>query len=180
MRLGYIRVSSQDQNTARQLDGVTVDRLFTDKLSGKSTDRPALQELLRTVSKGDTVLVHSLDRLARNAEDLLRIVRELNEKGVSVEFVTQNLRFCGGADPMGKLMLTLLGAFAEFERSMIRSRQSEGIAVAKTKGVYAKALTAEEAKELKRRAALPGVDKKALAKRYGISRATLYSYLRAT
>jgi len=179
MRLGYIRVSSQDQNTARQLDGVTVDRLFTDKLSGKSTDRPALQELLRTVSKGDTVLVHSLDRLARNAEDLLRIVRELNEKGVSVEFVTQNLRFCGGSDPMGKLMLTLLGAFAEFERSMIRSRQSEGIAVAKTKGVYAKALTAEEARELKRRAALPGADKKALAGQYGISRPTLYSYLRA-
>jgi len=177
MRYGYVRVSSQEQNTARQLDGVAVDRTFTDKLSGKSTNRPALQELLRTVVAGDVVLVHSLDRLGRNAEDLLRLVRTLNEAAVSVEFVTNNLRFGGGNDPMGKLMLTMLSGFAEFERAMIRARQAEGIAIAKQRGVYKKChLSEEQIKEMVIRARA-GENKAKLAKEYGLHRSSLYDYL---
>ena len=123
-----------------------------------------------------------MDRLARNAEDLLRIVRELTGRGVSVEFVKNNLTFSGKADPMPKLMLTLLAAFGEFERSLIRERQREGIAIAKAKGVYRgrkKALNPEEAQEL-REQAYAGIPKADLARAYGISRETLYQYLRAS
>src|SRR6516162_3446216 len=108
-RVGYIRVSTLDQSTERQLDGIQVDRVFTDKASGKDTRRPQLQAALGYVRKGDTLVVHSLDRLARNAEDLLRTVRELTEKGITVEFVKNRLTFAaGGSDPMSTLMLTML------------------------------------------------------------------------
>ena len=104
---------------------------------------PMRRQLVR---EGDTLIVHSLDRLARNVDDLRRIVRELNQRGVSVEFIKNRLNFSGGADPTARLMLTMLGAFAEFERELIRERQREGIAIAKAKGVYKgrkKALGAE-------------------------------------
>jgi len=93
MRVGYIRVSSLDQNTVRQLDGIEVERVFTDKASGKDTARPKLDEMLAFVRDGDTVIVHSMDRLARNLDDLRRIVRTLTGKGVRVEFVKENLTF---------------------------------------------------------------------------------------
>src|SRR5438105_15371011 len=106
-RVGYVRVSSVDQNAERQLDGIELDRVFTDKASGKDVKRPQLQAALEYLRDGDTLYVHSLDRLARNAEDLLRIVRELTERGVAVEFVKNRLRFNGDtADPMARLMLT--------------------------------------------------------------------------
>src|SRR5207248_3169694 len=131
---------------------------------------------------GDTLFVHSLDRLARNAEDLLRIVREVTEQGVAVEFIKNKLTFSGdSSDPMSKLMLTMLAGFAAFERDLIRERQREGIALAKAKGVYKgrkKALTHEEASEL-REQAHAGMPKADLARAYGISRETLYQYLRA-
>ena len=122
-----------------------------------------------------------MDRLARNAEDLLRVVRELSERGVTVEFVKNQLRFAGDTDAMSKLMLTMLAAFGEFERDLIRERQREGIAIAKAKGVYKgrqRALTAEQANEMRRMAA-EGMPKAELARAYGVSRETVYQYLRS-
>jgi DNA invertase Pin-like site-specific DNA recombinase len=180
MRVGYVRVSSVDQNTVRQLDGVEIDRVFTDRVSGKDTDRPKLDELLAFVREGDTVLVHSMDRLARNLDDLRRVVRTLTGKGVRVEFVKEQLTFTGEDSPMATLLLSVMGAFAEFERALILERQREGIAAAKQRGVYtgrAPALTAEQAHQLRERAAA-GQRKSALAKEFGVSRETVYAYLR--
>lgn len=180
-RIGYKRVSSVDQNTDRQLEGIEVDREFTDKASGKDTKRPQLTAALDYVRDGDTLIVHSMDRLARNTEDLLRLVRELNGKHVSVEFVKEKLTFSGGAaDPMADLMMTMLAGFAQFERSMIRERQREGIAVAKANGVYKgrkPALDAGQIEALKARVEA-GEKKAVLARDFGISRETLYQYLR--
>jgi DNA invertase Pin-like site-specific DNA recombinase len=139
-----------------------------------------LTAALEYVRAGDTVLVHSMDRLARNAEDLLRIVRELVGRGVSVEFGKNHLTFSGKDDPMAKLMLTMLATFGEFERELIRERQREGIAIAKAKGVYKgrkKALGPVEAHELVAQAHA-GIPKADLARAYGISRETVYQYLR--
>jgi DNA invertase Pin-like site-specific DNA recombinase len=180
MHVGYIRVSTVDQNTVRQLDGVDVERTFTDKASGKDTARPQLDELIAYVRDGDTVIVHSMDRLARNLDDLRRLVRSLTGKGVRVEFVKENLTFTGEDSPMANLLLSVMGAFAEFERALILERQREGIAVAKTRGAYTgrkPALTAEQAQQLRARAS-GGESKAALAKEFGVSRETVYSYLR--
>lgn len=181
MRVGYIRVSTLDQNTVRQLDGIEVERVFTDTASGKDTTRPQLEELIAFVRDGDVVVVHSMDRLARNLDDLRRLVRTLTAKGVRVEFVKEHLSFTGEDSPMSNLLLSVMGAFAEFERSLILERQREGIAAAKQRGVYTgrrPALTPERAQQLRERAAA-GEQKSALAKEFGISRETLYSYLRA-
>jgi DNA invertase Pin-like site-specific DNA recombinase len=180
--IGYIRVSTLDQNTDRQLDGIQLDQTFTDKASGKNTDRPQLQAALNHARAGDTFVVHSMDRLARNSEDMLRIVRELKAKGVIVKFVKENLTFAAGSDvAIDELMFTMLAAFAQFERSLIRERQREGIALAKAKGnVYVgrkPALSPEQVSELTAKAAA-GAKKTALAKEFGISRETLYQYLR--
>jgi DNA invertase Pin-like site-specific DNA recombinase len=122
-RIGYVRVSSFDQNPGRQLETVQLDRVFTDKASGKDTLRPQLEALCTFVREGDTVLVHSMDRLARNLDDLRRIVQTLTTRGVHIEFVTENLRFTGDDSPLAHLMLSVMGAFAEFERALIRERQ---------------------------------------------------------
>lgn len=137
-RIGYIRVSSTDQNTERQLAEVKdLDKVFTDKASGKDTDRPQLQAMLDYVREGDTIIIHSIDRLARSLADLLGLVKQLNSKGISIVFYKERLEFTGkNDDPMQKLMLSMMGSFAEFERSMIRERQREGIAKAKEAGVY--------------------------------------------
>jgi DNA invertase Pin-like site-specific DNA recombinase len=181
-RVGYKRVSSVDQSTERQLDGLELDRVFEDKASGKDTNRPALQDAIKYVREGDTLVIHSMDRLARNTEDLLRLVRELNAKRVSVEFVKERLTFSGSsADPMADLMMTMLAGFAQFERSMIRERQREGIAIAKANGVYKGGkpkLTDEQVADLKARVA-SGEKKAVVARDFGISRETLYTYLRA-
>jgi DNA invertase Pin-like site-specific DNA recombinase len=181
-RVGYKRVSSLDQNTERQLDGEQLDRVFEDKASGKDANRPALLEAIKYVREGDTLVVHSMDRMARNTEDLLRLVRELNDKRVTVEFVKERLSFSGdSADPMAHLMMTMLAGFAQFERSMIRERQREGIAIAKTKGVYKgrkPSLDADQVEALKSRIA-SGEKKAVVARDLGISRETLYQYLRA-
>ncbi|MGI5143331.1 recombinase family protein [Streptomyces sp. CA-106110] len=181
MRVGYIRVSSVDQNTVRQLDGVEVERVFTDKASGKDAARPKLEELIAFVREGDTVMVHSMDRLARNLDDLRRLVRMLTGKGVRVEFAKENLAFTGEDSPMATLLLSVMGAFAEFERALILERQREGIAAAKQRGAYTgrkPALTDEQARELRERATA-GEQKSVLAREFGISRETVYSYLRA-
>jgi DNA invertase Pin-like site-specific DNA recombinase len=179
-RVGYIRVSTIEQNDARQLEGVAVDRTYTDRLSGKDVNRPQLQEAMRYVRDGDTLVVHSLDRLARNASDLLRLVRELTDRGVTVEFVKNNLTYHPGKkNPMATLMLNMLASFAEFERDLIRERQAEGIAIAKAAGKYKGGqpkLTPMQAQELRERAA-KGAAKVDLARAFGISRQAVYDYL---
>lgn len=179
-RIGYVRVSSFDQNPERQLDQVQVARVFTDKASGKDTLRPELESLLAFVRDGDTVVVHSMDRLARNLDDLRRVVQGLTKRGVRIEFVKEHLVFTGEDSPMANLMLSVMGAFAEFERALIRERQREGIALAKQRGAYRgrkKSLSDMQIVELKHRIAA-GEQKAAVARDYGISRETLYQYLR--
>jgi DNA invertase Pin-like site-specific DNA recombinase len=179
-RVGYVRVSSFDQNPERQLEHVQVERLFTDKASGKDMQRPELEALLAFVRDGDTVVVHSMDRLARNLDDLRRIVQNLAKRGVRIEFVKESLTFTGEDSPMANLMLSVMGAFAEFERALIRERQRDGIALAKQRGAYRgrkKSLPDTVIVELRRR--IDAGDKKAqVARDYGISRETLYQYLR--
>jgi DNA invertase Pin-like site-specific DNA recombinase len=131
-RIGYTRVSTLDQSTDRQDLGDI--RIFEDKASGKNTDRPALKEMLAYIREGDEVVVYSIDRLARNLRDLEDIIKEVNGKGASVTFLTERLTFSGSDDAMSTLMLQMMGSFAQFERSMIRKRQAEGIAAAKAKG----------------------------------------------
>jgi len=181
-RIGYVRVSSFDQNPQRQLDGIQLDRIFTDKASGKDVQRPQLEQLIAYVREGDTVVVHSMDRLARNLDDLRRLVQELTQNGIRVEFVKEGLCFAQEDSPMAKLMLSVMGAFAEFERALIRERQREGIALAKQRGAYRgrkKTLSPEQVSQLRARVAT-GVPKAKIARELGISRATLYQYLRAT
>ena len=179
-RIGYIRVSSFDQNPERQLDQTQVDKVFVDKASGKDTQRPELDALLSFVRDGDTVVVHSMDRLARNLDDLRRLVQKLTHKGVRIEFVKECLTFTGEDSPMANLMLSVMGAFAEFERSLIHERQREGIALARLRGAYRgrkKSLSSEQQIEVRRRAT-DGEKKAQLAREFGISRETLYQYLK--
>jgi len=179
-KVGYIRVSTIEQNTDRQLEGVDLDRIFMDKASGKDTQRPELERLLAYVREGDTVIVHSMDRLARNLDDLRRLVQHLTQRGVRIEFLKEHLTFTGEDSPMSHLMLSVMGAFAEFERALIRERQREGIALAKARGAYRgrkKALSQEKIQELRKRVA-SGEAKAAVARALGISRETLYQYLK--
>lgn len=181
MRVGYARVSTADQKTERQdeaLAGANVDRLFSDHASGKNTARPGLAEALRFVRDGDTLVVASMDRLARNIDDLRATVRDLTGRGVRVEFVKESLTFTGEDSPMSNLLLSLLGAVAEFERALILERQREGIAIAKAKGAYRGrqvALTAEQAGQLRAEVAAGGKPAE-LARKYGISRSSVYNY----
>ncbi|AGA87651.1 recombinase family protein [Stutzerimonas stutzeri] len=134
--VGYVRVSTVDQNTERQLDGLTLDKVFEDKCSGKDAHRPALQALIEYVREGDTVVVHDISRMARNLEDLLSLVKAFNKRGVAVRFNKEGLSFTGEANPMQELMLSMLGAVYQFERSMMLERQREGIQQAKQAGKY--------------------------------------------
>ncbi len=181
--IGYVRVSSVDQNTTRQLDGIALDRIFEDKLSGSSQDQRAqLQACLAYLRDGDVLHVHSIDRLARNLMDLQTLVSELTGRGVEVRFHTEGLTFNANAsanDPMQMLLFQVMGAFAQFERSLIRERQREGIAAAKAAGKHlgrrAVMTEAHIADARARRAA--GESATDLAKAFGVSRATLYQNL---
>lgn len=184
IRIGYVRVSSADQNTERQLDGQQLTVTFTDKVSGKNTDRPQLQSLLTgNWPEGSVVVVHSMDRLARSLNDLLQLVENFTKRGLSVEFVKEGKTFRGGdsTDPMDKLMLSMLGAFAEYERTLIRERQREGIAKAKERGVYRgrqqKITDPTTIAQMVSEATALGANKTKVAAKYGISRETLYKYL---
>lgn len=178
-RIGYVRVSTLDQNESRQLEGVQLDKRFVDKASGKDTKRPQLQATLDYLRDGDVLVVHSMDRLARNLDDLRKIVLGLTGRGVVVEFVKEHLSFTSEDNAMSKLILSVMGAFAEFERSLIRERQREGIALAKKAGVYKgrkPSLTPEKVIELRRRVQA-GEKKAVLAREFEISRETLYTYI---
>jgi DNA invertase Pin-like site-specific DNA recombinase len=180
-RIGYIRVSSSDQNPDRQLDGVTLDKTFTDHASGKDIRRPQLEALLAYARESDTIVVHSMDRLARNLDDLRALVQSLTKKGVCIEFIKEHLTFTGDDSPMANLLLSVMGAFAEFERAIIRERQREGIAIAKQRGAYKgrkKALSPDEVEALRARLGA-GENKAAVARAFNISRQTLYTYLRS-
>ena len=135
--LGYIRVSTVDQNTVRQLDGIELDKIYSEYASGKNTNREQLKALIDYVREGDTVHVHSIDRLARNLSDLKELVDMLNGKGVSVHFHKEGMKFNGDKkDSMTNLLFNILGSFAEFERELMLERQREGIAKAKEEGKY--------------------------------------------
>ena len=190
--IGYIRVStieqnlerqlegSIEQNLERQLEGIKLDRSFVDKVSGKSVDRAALQEMLAYVRDGDTIIVHSMDRLARNVDDLRQIVNGLTAKQVKVKFIKEALEFTGEDSPISNLLLSVMGAFAEFERTLIKERQMEGIELAKKRGTYKgrkASLSGDQIVQLKEQVVL-GNNKSELAKEFGISRETLYKYLR--
>lgn len=181
-RIGYRRVSTLDQSTDRQLDGVPLDTVFEDKASGKDAKRPQLQAALKHARAGDVFICHSMDRLARNLDDLRRIVDDLTGRGVAVQFVKEGMNFTGKDDPMARLMLSVMGAFAEFERELIRERQREGITLAKAKGVYKgrkPALTGERLEALRARLSGPErVNMSALAQEFGVSRETIYQYKR--
>jgi DNA invertase Pin-like site-specific DNA recombinase len=180
-RIGYIRVSSIDQNTVRQLAGVQVDKMFTDKASGKDTNRPQLKAALDYLRDGDVLVVHSMDRLARNITDLLHTVETLSGRGVVVEFVKEGLTFTGDDSAMSRLMLTIMGGVAEFERAMIRERQLEGIAKAKQAGKYRgrqSTMKADQVQAIRDRAAA-GEKKAALAREFGVTRQTIYNHLAA-
>lgn len=186
-QVGYVRVSSALQNTARQLDGVQLDRVFEDRASGKNINRPELEACLRHLREGDTLHVHSMDRLARNLDDLRRIVHDLTERGVVVAFHKESMTFRPVKDQadkqaadMARLMLSIMGAVAEFERSLILERQREGIAIAKAEGRYKgrkPKLTAEQVDQIRARSKT-GENRTMLAREFGISRDTLYQHLK--
>ena len=178
MKVGYRRVSTLEQSLDRQ-DLGECDRVFEEKESAGSTNRPALQDMLSFVRDGDTVVVHSIDRLARNLMDLQSIIQELNDKGVTIRFLSESLSFSAdGGCAFQTLQLQMLGAFAQFERTMIRKRQAEGIAKAKAKGVYAqrkRTINPDKVKQLFE----DGMSKAAIAKHLNISRMSVYRSLAA-
>ena len=183
MKFLYARTSSADQQLDRQLvDADNYDRVYMEQISGKNKDRPELNNLLKALRKDDIVECHSLDRLARNLKDLLDIVETVQREGATIRFKKENMTFTPSTtDPTQKLMMTLLGAFAEFERTLILSRQKEGIEVAKRKGKYKKAhprklnnliianIHADRDANLTERE---------LINKYHISKPTLYRYLK--
>ncbi len=136
MNIAYVRVSTIEQNEQRQVEGLqkyNIDKWFTEKISGKNTDRPELQNMLEFAREGDTIYIHDFSRLARNTKDLLELVERLNAKGVNLVSNKENV---DTNTPTGKLMLTMIGAIAEFERQNLLDRQAEGIAIAKREGKY--------------------------------------------
>ena len=182
-QVGYIRVSSVDQNTARQLQDISLDKVFEDKCSGRDTNRPQLKACLEYLREDDTLHVHSLDRLARNVEDLLAIVRDLTDRGVKVIFHKENLTFApdtpDNSNSMSRLMLTIMGAIAEFERSLIKERQKEGIVIAKTAGKYrgrSSTITDSLRTEVMQLKAI-GVSVSAIARQFGRTRQWVYRAL---
>lgn len=183
--VGYIRVSSVDQNEERQIEGIKaagipLDKTFIDKLSGKDTKRPALAECLRYMREGDTLICHSIDRLARNLRDLQEIIDGLQEKNVAVRFIKEALHFSADkqASPMQTLTLQLLGAFAQFERTLIRERQREGIALVRARGGKlgrGHALKPEEEQILMEKLKA-GIPKVRIASDLNVSRQTVHRY----
>ena len=175
--IAYVRVSTVEQNEERQIEGLAkygIDKWFTEKVSAKDTNRPQLQNMLDYVREGDTVYIHDFSRLARNTKDLLNIVEGLNAKGVHLVSNKENI---DTSTPTGKLMLTMIGAIAEFERQNLLDRQAEGIAIAKEKGIYKgrKAINIDDTlfQEQYKRYATREISKSELARVLNVSRPTL-------
>ncbi|EHJ46920.1 Resolvase domain protein [Solidesulfovibrio carbinoliphilus subsp. oakridgensis] len=177
--IAYRRASTLEQNTDRQLPDMAFDREFQDKCSGSTTNRPGLKACLDFIRDGDTLVVHSMDRLARNLVDLLALVKDLTKRGVSVRFHKEGLLFTGEPNPMQDLQLAVMGAVAEFELALIRERQREGVAAAKRAGKHCgrkATLTPVQVREVLERIEA-GEDKSALAKAFGVSRGTIYNVI---
>lgn len=180
LRIGYIRVSADDQNPERQLQDISLDKKFIDKASGKDTNRPQFMMMMDFIREGDVLIVHSLDRLARNLRDLIEIVQTLIKRRCQIQFIKESLLFNGDDSPMSMLLLSVMGAFAEFERAIIKERQMEGIAIAKKKGLYHGkqfTLSDEQLRQLIERSQ-EITNKSELAREFGISRASVYNYLK--
>lgn len=183
-KIGYARVSTEDQKLDRQLEqlrALTLDRVFEDKASGKNLERPAFVEMMNYVRAGDILYVCSMDRLAHNLQDLLEVTQRLQNKGVTVHFLKENLMLSpeGEGQPISKLLLSMMGAVAEFERSLIRERQREGIEIAKKRGAYkGRKPLDEKLVEEARKLYQQGVPISTLARRLNVSRPSLYKYLR--
>lgn len=179
-KLAYVRVSSIDQNPARQKKSISeateIDKWYIEKISGKTRNRPELNKLLDYVREGDTIYIHSLDRLARNTNDLLNIVEDLNSKGVNLHSLKDSFVFDNS--PTGKLMLTVLSAVAEFETNILDERRKEGIAIAKKNGVYKGRkkikVNQNQLAELLSDWKKGYITKDQIAERLNISRTTLY------
>jgi DNA invertase Pin-like site-specific DNA recombinase len=177
--VGYRRVSSLDRALARQeLEGA--ERIFEEKESGAKRDRPALSEMINYIRDGDTVIVHSIDHLARDLRDLQDIIEKINGKGASISFQTEGLTFkADKADPIATLQLQMIGAFAQFERAIIRKRQAEGIAKAKDRGVYKGRKQSIDAEKVRRLHA-EGYGASEIARTMDVGRASVYRLLRAS
>ena len=172
--VGYRRVSSASQSLDRQeIEGC--DKVFEEKITGAKRDRPELNRMLDYIREGDEVRVHSIDRLARDLRDLQNIIEQINDKDATITFLKEKLTFkpSAQADPFAKLQLHLMGAFAEFERSIIRERQREGIARAKERGVYAGRKASIDVEKVKSLHA-SGVGASEIARQLGIGRASVY------
>lgn len=178
--IGYKRVSTFDQNIDRQLEGIKLDKVFMDNVSGKNMNRPGLIAMLDYAREDDVIVVHSIDRLARNLDDLRSIVELCIQNKITIKFIKENLTFDSSKTALSNLLLSVMGAFAEFERNLIKERQMEGIALAKMKGVYKgrkRSLNEEQITIIKQRI-VSGDKKTVIAKDMCISRETLYGYLR--
>ena len=175
MRLAYVRVSTAEQNEQRQIEAMKrydIEKYYIEKVSGKDTNRPKLQELLDFAREGDTIHIHDFSRLARSTKDLLDIVEQLDRKGIHLVSNKENI---DSSTPTGRLMLTMIGAINEFERTNLLERQREGIAIAKREGKYkgSKAITVADFPEHYQRYMTRQITKSALARQLGISRPTL-------
>ncbi len=173
--IGYIRVSSNRQNLERQLKDVVLDRVFQDKISAKDTNRPELKKCIEYLREGDTLHLHSLDRLARNLTDLEKLIKDLNEQQVTIKFHKENLIFSHKerSNHFDKLFIRLLAIFSDFERSIIRDRQLEGIEIAKSKGLYKGGKRKIDRKPILD-AVKAGMKKTQIQKQYNISSSHLY------
>lgn len=179
-RIGYVRVSTVDQNPERQLEGIQLDKKFTDYASGHTKKRPELQSMLEYVREDDIIIVHSMDRLARNAADLFNLVKWFQEKKIQVQFVKENLVFNNVNNPMSNLLMGMLACIAEFELERIRERIREGVAIAKKKGTYKgrpSRLNKEMEEKIKSYLEI-GLPKTKIAKTLSVSRFSLYRYLK--
>lgn len=183
-RIGYARVSTSDQNLARQLakfEALSLDRVFTDTISGKNLERPGFKQMMDYVRDGDELYICSMDRLARNLKDLLSTTQTLQEKGVSVHFLKENISLKAGGEnsPITNLLMAMMGAVAEFERSLILERQREGIAQAKSRGKYKgrQPISQEVIAEARKRLD-SGVTMTRISKDLNVGRTTLYKYLK--
>ena len=178
-KIGYIRIGTVDVKENKELEELPVDQIFEDNVGAKSSERPQLEAMIAFVHEGDTVVVQSMDRLARNFDDLRRIVSNLTGRGVKVQFLKEDLTFTSEDNPMANLLLSAMGAFAEFEKALIRERQLEGVAIAKKKGLYKgrkPKFTQTQVEEIKARAK-NGEKKAALARDFEVSRETIYQVL---
>lgn len=180
-RIGYVRVSTLEQNPERQLEKIPVDKKFIDYASAKSTDRPQLKAMLDFVREDDIVIVHTMDRLARNLKDLKNLVDYFIEKKIQVHFIKENLIFDGKNSPLAMLMLHMMGAFAEFEYAFIKERQREGVEIAKRYGRFKggkRKLNREKIETMKNLLFNTRKTKTEIAQDLGVSRCTLYKYMK--